>query len=168
MYATQWPYRTAWVMQYIEDMCQQHRMYETETGPLLGVMETRMRLDDILLALIVKDEEAEPPNWEDVLDMDVMVVYKMVVHGLIYAPSEAKALLSLDGDPQNFEGLLLAKPAMCVRDLMTGQHHIASNGLQYERMLRNYAFNLSAGIIAKIAQFIDQLSLANSPCCNCF
>ena len=51
--------------------------------------------------------------------MPAAVVFKRAVHGLLYAPTEAKQLLELDGDPQNFEFLLLAPPAFTVRDLLS-------------------------------------------------
>ena len=191
----QWPYRMGWVMQFVEDMQQQHEMYaelreEDTEGKVAAkrllehsTMERGAYLKQVLDKVLdaqggtdgsqgekakegggEEQQGKEAKKWKVLLETPAIVVYKSVVHGLIYAPAEAGRFLGLDGDPQNFERLLLAEPLFTVKDLLEYSPQLDDGHgepLASEWMLRQYAFSMNPGILNKIAQFMDELALGD-------
>ena len=130
----------AWLIQFVEDAQQQQHMYALRESH--GLREAGTPLFTIIQSLLEDDDDKatqqDERSWEDALAVPAAVVFKRVVHGLLYAPAEAKQLLELDGDPQNFECLLLAPPAFTVRDLLTQPE----GDDESSHLLITYAFNL--------------------------
>mmetsp|Transcript_20288 Transcript_20288/g.45287 ORF Transcript_20288/g.45287 Transcript_20288/m.45287 type:complete len:244 (-) Transcript_20288:17-748(-) len=144
---------------------------EPTGAPML--IESGGRLDHLLLALeqrvdlhSTKDVASTPADWKRACRMPVLLVFKQIVHGLLYAPPEAKQLLGLDGDPHNFERLLMSEPAFLVQGLLPPKSGAADNADDVAAspawQLRNYEFSMNPGILLKISQSIDQLSLGRT------
>jgi len=188
----QWPYRMGWLLQFLEDMQQQHCMHEAleeraadakgsgDNAAARGIKQSN-RLELVLLKLAQKvngsskpldlaekviDDKSKQAEWSDAIHLPALCVYQQIVHGLIYAPSEHRQLLALDGDPQNFEQLLMAEPTFLVADLLAFSKRFRLDDDEElpppEQMLCNYNFCMNPGILLKIAQFLDQLALGRT------
>merc|ERR1740139_1341935 len=93
-----------------------------------------------------------------ILELNVILVYKKVVQGLIYSPPDCEKYLALDADAQDFERLLMVKPLLTVRDLS-----VELTDDTEKELLRNYEFNISQGIVQRVSRFFDSLALMEAP-----
>ena len=72
---------------------------------------------------------------------------------ICFTVSSLTFLLRTQADPQDFERMLMVKPLFTVRDLSW------EDDPGNEEMLRNYAFNISQGIVQRVSRFFDALAL---------
>ena len=73
---------------------------------------------------------------------------------LVSLMSKPQHVYQNQADPQAFEHLLMTEPLFTVRDLGVG---LADTG--DKELLRNYAFNISQGIVQRVSRYFDALAL---------
>ena len=73
---------------------------------------------------------------------------------LVSLVSKPQRVYQTQADPQAFEHLLMTEPLFTVRDLGV---ELADTG--DKELLRNYAFNISQGIVQRVSRYFDALAL---------
>ena len=73
---------------------------------------------------------------------------------LVSLVSKPQRVYQTQADPQAFERLLMTEPLFTVRDLGV---ELADTG--DKELLRNYAFNISQGIVQRVSRYFDALAL---------
>jgi hypothetical protein len=147
----QWPYRMAWLLQFIEDV-KQISTYSVE--------DSRMKrfLEECFGRGKVRHGES---CWDVICRVGILEVYRRVVCELPISSMDSSNMGTIDSDPQLFEGLLQCNGhdeqssseglyAITVHDLRPLGCNM--EGGEYETCLRSYMFNMAQAITDKVAR----------------
>ncbi len=164
----QWPYRMAWLLQFIEDVKQMsdHGLEETgmknflteRFGPEGGRWQKWKWFNKVL-----PDES----SWVMICRAGILEVYRRVVCELAMSYAEPSNMGTIDYDPQLFEGLLLCNGddkqyTITVNDLRP----LGCNNIKNETCLRGYMFNMPQAIPGKVSLMMNKILNERINKCN--
>ena len=143
----QWPYRMAWLLQFIEDVKQMNDH---------GVEETRLKrfLEERFGRNIVLPDGS---SWVVICRAGILEVYRRVVCESMSC-TEPSNMGTIDYNPQLFEGLLLCigedkQYTITIHDLRP----LGCNNIKNETCLRSYMFNMPQAIPGKVSLIMNKM-----------